>query len=440
MQLRYMRQANMLKSQQVPPPFRDDSLFVSSPLWRPLVRALSQGISSQYPNAPIPEYAEVEAQKPARVALLRSIYGNATAAESLKEACEMVDELLRPCNIFKWRLDPRCQNPRDGLHGCPQGTHFAPDRFGQLDCQSCPPGRYMSTRSVSPRCEACGVGFFANTSRSSSCAACAEGLAAATAGMSQCYQCPWGTVASSRGSRCADCPAGTYQDGNSCIVCPFGYSSTERSTSVRDCNPGITRMFFLPLNIVVVLLLTLQALLLPLLLGRPVPIHDIFVEDGGVVVQTYGNHRFFAWCPLPLRVQLSGTCHPTIESKSGLFHVKVRHSDELLLLDASGAHIKEDVECSRGSLRLRLRSTFLGAAVRSLPVGPISLVLDLCALCILAWLATDTPDAFRQALPVLLSVLASSILASLGVYWYFWRASFDTPLTRKRRQASLCDG
>ena len=87
----YMRQANTLRDMQTLPPLKDLSSFGTS-FWEPVITALLHGIPSQYPNSPIPQYAEVESLKPIRIALLRSIYGNVTPAESLREACSIVDE------------------------------------------------------------------------------------------------------------------------------------------------------------------------------------------------------------------------------------------------------------------------------------------------------------------------------------------------------------
>ena len=218
------------------------------------------------------------------------------------------------------------------------------------------------------------------------------------------------------------------------MACPFGYSSPAESYTLLACTPTISRIMFLPLNVALILLVTMQALLLPLMLGRPVPVHDILMEDGCVVVQTCGRHRMWAWSPLPLIVQLSDTRHPLIEAKGGIFRAKVRHYDEVWLLDAAtGAHVTESIECSRGSLRLRCRSTLLGASVGSLPVGPVALVLDTLAVSIIVVLLTHTRKTEEEVLPAFILGLAFCLMTSLSAYFCFWRASFLTPLARKRQ-------
>ena len=121
----YMRQSNTLKDVQTLPPLKDLAVFRTE-FWEPVVTALSQGIPSQYPNQPIPQYADVEGVKPIRIALLRSIYGNVTAETALEEACGIVDEILRPCNQSQWQTDIRCTNPKDGEQGCPAGLYYQP--------------------------------------------------------------------------------------------------------------------------------------------------------------------------------------------------------------------------------------------------------------------------------------------------------------------------
>ena len=64
----YMRQANTQKHIRTLPPLKDLSAF-DTHFWEPVATALSQGIPSQYPNSPIPQYAEIE---PRAELLLRS--------------------------------------------------------------------------------------------------------------------------------------------------------------------------------------------------------------------------------------------------------------------------------------------------------------------------------------------------------------------------------
>jgi len=425
----YMRQANTLRDMQTLPPLKDLSSFGTS-FWEPVITALLHGIPSQYPNSPIPQYAEVESLKPIRIALLRSIYGNVTPAESLREACSIVDEVLRPCNQSKWRTDPRCKNPRDGLQGCPEGFFYREtfEDFG-LGCMKCPRGRYADERSVSLECKACAAGRFSDQIGSTSCRQCAAGTVAQQTGLSECIECPMGRAPLDT-SWCDSCPPATYQSGPTCMPCPTGFTSTEESTSIRACT---RKGSILLLNLLLVFFLVGLALLLPLLLGRPLPIDDIYMEDGYVVVKTWGGHRIARWSPVPLHIQLKHTQHPEVESRMGLFQAKVRWSDEVWLMDSKGAHVTDNINCSRGSLRLQMRSTFLGAVIGRLPVGLFSIWLCGC-LGVLIFVLSQNADAEAEVLPYALAALFLALGLALGGYWYWWRQGFETPLARKRNQ------
>ena len=167
-------------------------------------------------------------------------------------------------------------------------------------------GRYVDARSVDLKCKPCQAGFFSNTSGSTGCQRCATGTVTQQTGLSECAECPMGR-APMHPSWCESCPVATYQSGPSCLPCPSGYTSTEESTNIKSCTRKTSLIFF---NALLVLVLVWLALLLPLMLGRPIPVHDIFMEDGCVVVKTWGCHRMFRWSPFPLRVQLRGTQHP----------------------------------------------------------------------------------------------------------------------------------
>jgi len=425
----YMRQANTLRDMQTLPPVKDLSSFGTS-FWEPVITALLHGIPSQYPNSPIPQYAEVESLKPIRIALLRSIYGNVTPAESLQEACSIVDEVLRPCNQSNWRTDPRCKNPRDGLQGCPEGFFYREtfEDFG-LGCIKCPPGRYADERSVSLECKACAAGEFSDAIGSTSCRQCAVGTVAQQTGLSKCIECPMGRAPLDT-SWCDSCPPATYQSGPTCVPCPTGFTSTEESTSIRACT---RKGSILLLNLLLVVFIVDLALLLPLLLGRPLPIDDIYMEDGCVVVKTWGGHRISRWSPVPLHIQLNHTQHPEVESRMGLFQAKVRWTDEVWLMDSKGAHVTDNINCSRGSLRLQMRSTFLGAVIGKLPVGLFFIWLGGC-LGVLIFILSENADAEAEILPYVLAALFLALGLALGGYWYWWRQGFETPLARKRKQ------
>eukprot|EP00438_Fugacium_kawagutii_P035918 Skav227991 [mRNA] locus=scaffold390:98479:106327:- [translate_table: standard] len=74
--------------------------------------------SSWYPNSPIPILARIEAIKPVRIAMLRSILGNVPAQTALDSACDIMHELVRKCDPDRWESDERCTNPLDGQQGC----------------------------------------------------------------------------------------------------------------------------------------------------------------------------------------------------------------------------------------------------------------------------------------------------------------------------------
>ena len=196
---------------------------------------------------------------------------------------------------------------KDGLQGCPEGFFYREtfEDFG-LGCMKCPPGRYADERSVSLECKACAAGRFSDQIGSTSCRQCAAGTVAQQTGLSECIECPMGRAPLDT-SWCDSCPPATYQSGPTCMPCPTGFTSTEESTSIRACT---RKGSILLLNLLLVFFLVGLALLLPLLLGRPLPIDDIYMEDGYVVVKTWGGHRIARWSPVPLHIQLKHTQHP----------------------------------------------------------------------------------------------------------------------------------
>ncbi|CAK9034545.1 unnamed protein product [Durusdinium trenchii] len=428
----FMKQANLLKQQSVPPPRRSlaEAIQAQSKLWYPVVTAMKNGIPSQYPNTPIPESADIEEMKPVRLAMLETIYGNVPEETSLGRACEILDELVRPCNASRWETDVRCLNPIDGLAGCEAGSHLESDQLGIIRCRPCESGTYLPDRSVDQTCELCPVGRYAAKRGSGNCSVCPLGLVAQSPGQAACFNCSAGQMPESS-ARCRECPKGTYQEGFQCVDCPLGYTSPMTSPNENYCFQKASLIW---LNFLLVLDVCALLLLLPSFFGKPVAVHDIYLDEGKLVLKTWGSHQVHRWAPLPVKIRLTHTHHYLLEEKN-VFRVKWRDPDELYLLQDQGEHISKDINTSRGHMWILPRCSLWASATCGIPsLIVLVFLLVILALCLYWAILNGIGEA--KHLPWSLSIALLGALGVLVVHYWVWRNQvLSTPL--RRRQGSF---
>ncbi|CAK9101525.1 unnamed protein product [Durusdinium trenchii] len=428
----FMKQANLLKQQSVPPPRLSlaEAIQARSKLWYPVVTAMKNGIPSQYPNTPIPESADIEEMKPVRLAMLETIYGNVSEETSLGHACEILDDLVRPCNAPRWETDVRCLNPFDGLAGCEAGSHLDSDQLGIIRCRPCESGTYRPDRSVDQTCEPCPVGRYAAKRGSGNCSVCPLGLVAQSPGQVACFNCSAGQTPECS-ARCRECPKGTYQEGFQCVDCPLGYTSPMKSPNETYCFPKASLIW---LNFLLVLDVCALLLLLPSFFGKPVAVQDIYLDEGKLVLKTWGSHQVHRWAPLPVKIRLTHTHHYLLEEKN-VFRVKWRDPDELYLLQDQGEHISKDINTSWGRMRIFPRCSLWASATCGIP-SLIVLVFLLVILALYLYWAILNGIGEAKHLPWSLSIALLGALGVLVVHYWVWRNHvLSTPL--RRRQGSF---
>jgi len=429
----FIAQANLLKQQSVPAPRRSlAEQKAQNPLWIPVVNAIKRGVPSQYPNVPIPKSSEIEEIKPVRIAMLRSIYGNVSGATSLDCTCGILNELVRKCNRSRWQDDPRCVNPLDNKAGCEAGQHLRRDHFGSIKCAPCSMGKFAEARSVSEECQKCPEGSFSDLHASTSCDACPNGLVAQNQGQTACFNCsagrePYGTDA------CRDCTAGFYQEGSQCVPCPLGYTSPRSSPSSQYCMPKPTLIW---LNLALLLDIVCIVLLLPQFFGPLVAVNDIFLDEGKLVLKTWGYHQVSRWSLLPIKVRLSGTHHYLLNEENGsgrVFLVKWRDSEELYLMKEKGVHLTDDINSSRGYMQILPKCTLWGTSFCGIPaVLVMCVLLGIFGFCI--YMAIQNGFGEEKHLPWTLSTCAVLSLLGLVIYYFVWRSRIrGTPLRRRRQ-------
>jgi len=419
-----MLQANTMKAAKLPPPL-PPSCIQDFPI--STVSGLDRAIPPQYPNNPRQEMDRIELQKPVRVALLRTIYGSSSVQEALAGACNTVNDILRPCDTLSWVSDPSCVYAPDGLSGCPAGDFFQIQDM-DMACNLCPPGTFASNRSVATSCSNCSLGKFAPYNGATECQECPEMSVASQEGQHLCTSCPPGSIAQ-LGKKCIDCKENFYELDGRCIHCPPGFESASRSFTETDCQrrPLVSFLVY-----ALVMQLTTLILLLPLLLGRAVPIVDMHLDCERVVIKTATRHKIArcGWSPLPIKAYLSGTGNPRIDNRKTAFHVKVRHVEELWLLDENGEHIKEDFNTSMGSIRVCMSSTFFGAATHFIPVGlSVSMLLLTTSGTVVSLVVWHR--ATRQLLATLVCGLCVPPLAAIMYAFRWWSRFTSTPIVRR---------
>ena len=148
---------------------------------------------------------------------------------------------------------------------CEPGT--AQFRVGMRVCEPCPAGWYQQVRGQT-QCDACPPGTFnGDVGRSTPCDPCPPGTYSSSdvrayreattktyrgvgtsfdpsAGASRCAACPAGTFQPEFGGRspeeCEECPPGFYSESGAseCVACPAGtYQPHAGRASERDCLP-----------------------------------------------------------------------------------------------------------------------------------------------------------------------------------------------------------
>mmetsp|Transcript_16834 Transcript_16834/g.29597 ORF Transcript_16834/g.29597 Transcript_16834/m.29597 type:complete len:1262 (-) Transcript_16834:104-3889(-) len=418
----WMLQANTMKAARLPPPL---PLTLIKDFPASVLSALERAIPPQYPNNPRPEMDRIEREKPMRLALVRAIYGNASTEEALGEASEIVNDILSPCNASDWLSDPSCAYAPDGLQGCPEG-HFFELQDLDMVCQPCPVGKFDPSRSVTRACKNCSRGTYSSVRGSTECTACGPGMIASEEGQRYCSYCPVGSVPKA-GAECYDCPADFYEDAGSCLPCSPGFQSGTRSSTRAACSRK-PEVGFLILGLIAEV--TTLVLVLPILFRRSVPIADMHVDCERVVLKTWARHRVSRWSPLPVKVYLRDTGDTRLDNPKVPFRVRVRHAEELWLLDESNNHISIDFNTSMGSLQLSMASTFFGASTHFLPIG-LQVILLLVAIVWTAITLASWHEATEELLGVLVIGLSGSPLAAI-MYACTWRSRFQsTPIARR---------
>eukprot|EP00930_Biecheleria_cincta_P023629 TRINITY_DN17041_c0_g2_i1.p1 TRINITY_DN17041_c0_g2~~TRINITY_DN17041_c0_g2_i1.p1 ORF type:complete len:1220 (-),score=161.77 TRINITY_DN17041_c0_g2_i1:138-3770(-) len=437
----WMLQANTMKAGRLPPPVASTCHRppFNSWQWKPAVRALARAIPSQYPSPGMPQIFKLQREQPVRWALVKAVLSNISASEVLAVACTIVDEALRPCNISNWHNDTRCTYVVDGLQGCPAGHHLTPEEYGELGCRKCGQGNYSSQRNVHSKCIPCPRGRHAAEHGTTHCTQCSNGKVALTTGWAYCSTCSRGQVPAQNGEACSPCPVGKYQEGFFCAHCPAGKTTSHPEQWEESlCDWSYPQLAY-GLELALVLIIILLVHSLPLLLGCPVAVQDIYMDDGCVVVKTWGSHRIFKHSPLPIKVKLRSTGHPAADSRTVPFMARVRDFDEIMLLDEKGP-VTESINSSKGKLQLAGPCKFLHASWAIPVLGHVPVLLsDAILLCgfgvIVHMMSTDlTPDDHYKALVVFLGT-AVALAVSIPVHWFIWHSSFKyRPLARKRHR------
>lgn len=435
----WMLQANTMKAGRLPPPVASTCHGppFNSQQWEPAVRALAHAIPSQYPNPGMPRFLNFMNEQPVRWALAKAATSNISASEVLAVACTIVDEFLRPCNTSSWHNDTRCKYVVDGLQGCPAGHHLIPEEFGELGCRKCGQGDYSSHRNVQSKCVPCPKGRHTAERGATQCTECSNGKVALGKGWSYCSNCSRGQVPAQSGEACSPCPKGRWQKGSSCVYCPAGKTTLHPEQWEEErCAWSFPKLVYVvELGLVLITVLLVHSL--PLLLGCPVPVQDIYMDDGYVVVKTWGSHRIFRHSPLPIRVKLRGTGHPVADSRLVPFMARVRDFDEIILLDENGP-VTECINSSQGQLQLAGPCTFLHASWAIPVLGHVPVLLSdamlLCGLGVIVHLIdTDFSSVNHDKALLIFIGIAVALAVSIPVHLFVWISSFKyTPLHRKR--------
>ncbi|CAE8707338.1 unnamed protein product, partial [Polarella glacialis] len=263
---------------------------------------------------------------------------------------------------------------------------------------ACPPGSgtpYLGQTKESS-CE-CLPGFITSRSANSS------------------FVIPMGEDAISSG-RCTACPTARFSPkygGTSCEACPFGYAGVTRgdaSSCLLDWQGILFVIFFQIAAVLFVWGLVRQR--------WGIPIEDVRLQGGRVIVTTNGRHCILTNYSETLRVRFRGTGHPRLDRAERPFRMRpALGGTSFELLNFKGKSVTDRIDCSRGVFHLAFNGTFLRSG-RLLP----NAFLVPCFLLLCLWAGRQTKLWMWWMIWLF---PAAILLAVLGVF--LARASSDQP-------------
>lgn len=426
----WIMQVNTKKSGRTIPPV--PSMYNKSPfnsaVWLPAVQAYQRAIPFQYPGTPIPQVNDIESKKPLRISLIRAIYGNFSTREAIQDGCAIVNEIVRPCNTSQWSTDPRCKNPVDDLQGCPQGSRMTKETgVRRRQCLACEPGEFQSKRNVKLVCNPCPEGHFNGRRGATSCSPCKEGTYSQATGSQLCLPCKPGTLSNEDKTGCVTCPIGTYHDGLVCAVCPSGMTSPAKTASKNGCHIKTSLVIH---NVGLCFVIIISMIILPMIIGRRVPVRDVFKQDGCAIAQMQNRHHVLAKPWWTLKVRFQDTGHPLLDSGE-TFKAKYKSAHALWLLDVNGQHLDLDLNASKGSMQVCVPHTVLCLGLCCIPCGLIALGLCLAGIAFADELIIGGATEV-QVLPMVIPCVAVSTFLTPAVDMYYWSHGYGrTPVARR---------
>lgn len=364
------------------PPFTEE-------VWEPSVRAARRSVPSQYPASPSLASGRIQSAKPLRIALLRAVYGNISADQAVEDGCAVLEELVRPCDRARWQTDPNCISPVDGLPGCPVNEFFA------SGCQACDLGRYQPERNMN--------------------------------------------------DSCLECPCGWIRDDhfdNFCKRCPGNKTDSafpRDSEWDRLSEAPVDETGFVLVRIVTGLMLAPVVFVLHRIVVRRIPISNVHIEFGCLIVETAVPHRVLRrpWWPLA-RAWIDDASHPMLDGRS--FRVAFKSPFSLQLLDESGAPIASRADTSKGELRISLPFSFFASGWLHMPAAVhliFSVVLFLVIprfVSFIVYLESASDVSLVPACPLWYIYVASIAAVTWTALWFQRRVRLrTTPLQRRLR-------
>ena len=274
---------------------------------------------------------------------------------------------------------------------------------------------------------------------SADCSMCQQGFFSEAGAFFRCGQCAGSTgtaVCSARGVCNDDVFAQTHglgTQGNGSCWCngpSFGGTDANGLTTCASgaCGPAymevggfcaIDQFYILKVSLFSVILLCLL-LLLPFILGRAIPVEDISLDGGAVVITTAVPHYLLAKPWMNPKVTCNGTCHASLDGKIFLAKAVESHPNRLVLMTGPGEALKLRADASRGWLQIcRFRAAFCFGYF--LPFGLFWWVLLSGAV---ALYTVGNMDEIHSV-----AVLGAAALVALGKAIWHWM--IQTPLDRR---------
>ena len=183
--------------------------------------------------------------------------GNGCCPGSKCEVCEPNTVQSTGGKEMRWNscvcepCEPGTAQFRVGMRtceACPEGWYQLGQ--GQTQCEPCPPGTFNSQVARSTPCEKCPPGTYSSSDIRAYREATTKtyrGVGTSfdpSTGASRCAVCPAGTFQPEFGGRspeeCQECPPGFYSESGAseCVACPAGtYQPRAGRASERDCLP-----------------------------------------------------------------------------------------------------------------------------------------------------------------------------------------------------------